>query len=107
MKKMKLIQQGDVILELVETLPKEAKRQKPRERGVVLADGETTGHAHVMAPMYTSLFLVGTLFYVKVEKQTTLTHEEHNHLEIPPGVYKVRQVREYDHFAEEARRVRD
>ena len=47
------------------------------------------------------------MFYIRVNKEKTVTHEEHNPVTIPPGVYRVRKVREYDHFAEEARAVAD
>ena len=103
------LQQGDVIIEKCQEIPKEAKAVKPRKhKGYVLADGETTGHCHAISETkYTSLFLVGSTMYLKVEHQVEIKHEEHKKLSIPIGIYTVRQVREYDHFLEEARAVRD
>ena len=36
-----------------------------------------------------------------------ITHEEHGPVRVPQGEYRVTRVQEYDHFAEEARRVVD
>jgi hypothetical protein len=41
------IRQGDVLLELVDELPPGAKEQPlDKERGLVIAEGEATGHSH-------------------------------------------------------------
>jgi hypothetical protein len=45
--------------------------------------------------------------YMRAPTGTTVVHEEHRVLEIPPGDYLIGIVREYDHFAEEARHVID
>jgi hypothetical protein len=42
-----------------------------------------------------------------VPKRITVTHEEHGPVELPKGIYKVEQVREYDYFSQQARRVYD
>lgn len=44
---------------------------------------------------------------MRVPSGTVVVHEEHYPVEVPPGDYQVGRVREYDHFAEEARRVID
>lgn len=36
-----------------------------------------------------------------------LTHQEHGTIPLPAGEYAADRVREYDHYAEEARRVAD
>jgi hypothetical protein len=38
---------------------------------------------------------------------TTVVHEEHHAVAIPPGDYLIGIVREFDHFAGESRRVID
>jgi hypothetical protein len=38
---------------------------------------------------------------------TEVVHEEHRAFSVPPGTYRIGAVREYDHFAEEARSVLD
>lgn len=102
-------QQGDVVGQLVDTVPTGVKLHVKRDG--VLAHGETTGHAHRLAEASGGLLYEaedGTL-YVKVgPKGATITHEEHGPVTLPPeSVYQVGRVAEYDHFQEEARQVRD
>lgn len=106
---MRQIQQGDVLLQQVKQIPTGTKARTPGTRGHVLAEGEATGHAHVIdateglelreAPD-------GTL-YARITSAVELRHEEHQTVTVPPGVYKVGKVQEFDHFAEEARDVLD
>lgn len=75
----------------------------------VLAEGEATGHAHRLlqdadVEVYEH---EGTLFLRVGAQGAGITHEEHGLGVIPAGDYRVGRVREYDHFAEEAREVRD
>lgn len=101
-------QQGDVLIEAVDSVPADAKIVPAKDRGFVLAEGEVTGHAHVIDKVADIEFVEkGGMFYLKVKKPATVRHEEHKPITIPPGNYRVRGVREYDHFAEEARRVID
>jgi len=101
-------QQGDVIIESVVELPKGAKLAKPGKRGWMLAEGETTGHAHTIDDTKSStLYTFGGILFLQVLQEVCLLHEEHKKQKIKPGLYKIRQVQEYDHFAEEARAVRD
>ena len=99
-----LYQQGDVLIEGIVNIPKEAKRIDGR---IVLAEGEATGHAHVITDKSATAFKVGDELFLELSKDTTVEHEEHHAITVAPGKYKVRKVREYDHFAEEAREVRD
>jgi len=105
-----VIQQGDVLLIKVEGEKPQA--QKPIEataRGFVLAEGEKTGHAHVLeARPGTTLFgLEGDDVLLHVEQESQVVHDEHGTGVVPAGDYVVRKVQEYDHFAEEARKVQD
>ena len=87
----------------------------------ILAFGEATGHKHQvnMADMVKE---VGVTLHMgtyrtagedvpdgfEVHNETvTLCHEEHNEIEIPPGKYVVRIVREFDHIAGRSRYVAD
>lgn len=109
-----MIQQGDVIIEVAD-IPKGAKKIDKGHfahllgiRGYVLAEGETTGHAHCISDVENvEMVEKDGMFFIRVLKDVTVTHEEHKPVKIPPGIYRVRKVREYDHFAEEARDVRD
>ena len=83
------------------------KRKRLQEP--ILADGETTGHAHrVISEKPVEVYeLDNGLREFLVEEPVTIVHEEHGKIEIPTGEYTSGIVREYDHFAEEARRVID
>jgi len=87
----------------------------------ILAFGEATGHKHQvnMADMVKE---AGVTLHMprfrtagedipdafEVHNETvTLCHEEHNEIEIPPGKYVVRIVREFDHIAGRSRYVAD
>lgn len=102
-----LIQQGDVLIELVESIPKRAYLVKPTKGRHILAEGEATGHAHVIVDEELEMFEEYDVLYMNVPKEATVTHEEHKPIAVPPGQYRVRKVREYDHFAKESRLVRD
>lgn len=103
-----LLQQGDVLLQKCPSIPENAKAKRPSSRGYVLAEGEVTGHAHTIVETgKAQLFESDNQVYLKVVKEVNLKHEEHNAIIIPAGDYIVKKVIEYDHFAEEARAVRD
>lgn len=90
---------GDVFLQAIETLP-EGVVALPHLR---LAEGEATGHAHVLessreiAPEDGPMLFEwdGQLYFRTGAKPTAVTHEEHARIEIPPGVYSVTIQREY------------
>ena len=87
----------------------------------VLAFGEVTGHKHqihmkdMLDKAEVTLHMgyrgeagidVPDAFEV-CEETVVLTHEEHNPIELPPGKYIVRIVREFDHIAGRSRYVAD
>ena len=87
----------------------------------VLAFGEVTGHLHqihmkdMLEAAEVTLHMgwhreagvdVPEAFEVR-EETVTLTHEEHNPLDVPPGKYVVRIVREFDHMTGRSRYVAD
>ena len=102
-KGMVWFQQGDVTIKPVESLPEGAEPVAGR----VLREGEATGHAHVATGEGVQLFMRGGTLYMRVPSGTEVVHEEHAAINVPPGVYEVGAVREYDHFAEESRVVLD
>lgn len=104
----KIYQQGDVVL-----IEAKAAGSKDALFDGVIQHGEATGHAHRIC-MYrhddvrTVMLKSDDKRYLRVGKDgIDITHEEHKTIHVPPGEYEVRIVREYDHFAEEARRVVD
>lgn len=104
-----IIQQGDVIIERIEAIPAETKKGTLKAGNIILAEGEVTGHAHRITQVAGVTFREGAdgMFYLANPKELSVTHEEHHTVTIPPGTWRVRKVREYDHFAEEARAVAD
>jgi hypothetical protein len=88
-----LYRHGDVLLAAVSALPIDAKPAP----GLILAHGELTGHAHrIRETGVAQLFTQGAFTYLHVTAaKATLVHEEHRPIELPTGVYRVWQQREY------------
>lgn len=104
---MRQQQQGDVTLDVAK-IPAMAKII----RGLVLAEGEATGHAHRLkvSDGVTAELLCeeGGDLYLRVSGGSVeLVHEEHAPQVIEQGEYRVGRVLEYDYETEEARRVQD
>ena len=102
-----LIQQGDVLFLQVNNLPVGGEKKETD----VIVEGEFTGHAHRIDrradQLSAFLYLVAGTLYLKNLEMCRVVHEEHNTVELPPGVWQIGRVREYDHFGEEAKMVRD
>ena len=131
--KYKKYQQGDVVMFQVddESYEKNVDQYGSREQTVhyntqshnnpILAFGEATGHIHQIrmkdmleeaeVTVHMSRFRTAgedTPQGFEVREETvTLTHEEHDPINIPPGKYLVRIVREFDHIAGRSRYVAD
>lgn len=98
------LQQGDVLMRQVEEIPQEAKSKKGR---AILAYGEVTGHCHEAIGEGVEVFERDGMLYLSAPHGAIVKHEEHKPITVPPGNYHIGIVQEYDHFAEEARRVAD
>ena len=99
-------QQGDVIYRRIDSLPSGAK-EVPRKNGrIVVMHGEQ-GHVHAISEVDAMFFEKDGKFYLKNDKQVTLTHEEHNHQVIEPGIWEIGQVREKDWLSGMVRPVID
>ena len=95
-------QQGDVLIIKVNKI--QGKKLSHR----VLMEGEITGHKHEVEKGEVELYEKEGTLYLRVKSETaTITHPEHHKIIIPQGDYEIKRVREYDHFEEEAREVRD
>ena len=106
-----LIQQGDVLIRSISEIPSDLKKFRQDHRGYVLAEGEHTGHFHGVVCVDDDVDMwkddsTGKL-YMSNRSDITVTHQEHSHISVPAGTWEVDYVKEYDHFAEEARNVRD
>lgn len=104
-------QQGDVLLLRVKKLPSGCKKVSCDKRGVVLAEGEHTGHHH-RSNNSDGLALMeapdGTRFLVNEgEGPAEITHEEHKPVTVNPGVWQIGGVIEKDWFNDMVRQVID
>lgn len=90
---MALYRHGDVIINQIDALPEGAKKRG----SVTLAYGEITGHSHRIAnPHSAETFEFDGQIYLKITAPTALLiHEEHATIELPQGIYRVWQQREY------------
>jgi hypothetical protein len=92
-----LVRQGDLLLVPVASVPEHAR--KAGSGRLVLAEGEATGHAHVVEDEHASLHVLGRgeprYLSVKGEGSVLLVHDEHDPLALLPGVFEVRRQREY------------
>ena len=74
----------------------------------ILAEGEATGHAHVVMGE-------GVELYEKPDKTLVLSsltggkvvHEEHGEIAIPAGMWEIGKVMEFNHSQKEAEEVKD
>jgi len=114
--KPKQKQQGDVLFQRLAKLPSEAGTNvgiyKMTDRGprLVLAEGEATGHAHILEPEGESdaqLIAIGERMLLKLSKGGTVTHEEHKPVRLEAGIWQVGRVREYDYLNQVTRAVAD
>lgn len=96
------LQQGDLLIKKVLTI----KGKKLNH--LTLAKGEATGHSHTITEGQAELYEKNGTLFLRVNSETAkLTHQEHKEINIPAGDYEINIVKEYDHFEEELRNVRD
>lgn len=91
----KQYRQGDILLIPVHSMPEKAEPVTTFHQ-IVIALGERTGHKHAMDALTATLYKLGRDMYIDAEEGATLLHEEHHAIRIEPGLYKVRQQRQYD-----------
>lgn len=106
---MKQYFQGDIPIIELDKLNIEVKFKKLPQDGVIVAEGETTGHHHKIVAEKTSeveIAQVGNEFYMRINKgEATIKHQEHAPITFGVGVYYIGKQWEYDELAE--RQVRD
>lgn len=106
-KRQPFAQQGDLYFYRLQTLPQGARQDT--HAGGQLAPGSTQGARHCVDPTRVRLYrlphpsaLDGPL--IEAPEGITVTHPEHGHIVLPPGLYGVTFQRS---FADELRRVAD
>lgn len=97
----KLYRQGDVLLVPVTAMPADTTPVK-RENGLaILAHGEVTGHHHAIRHDQVELVTsdqadeLRMWLSVTADEPVALTHQEHDTIMVPPGIYQVIGQREY------------
>lgn len=79
-------------------------KEKKKKRGI-LAEGEVTGHAHVVAAEVTTR--EDGVKEFSLPQADVVEHEEHGPVQLAGNKYLSDQVVEYNYDKEEARRVQD
>jgi len=88
-----LKRQGDILFAL--TIHKtHAPGARKIEDGVI-ALGETTGHAHKLEGDATLYSIAGGMTIAVGEAGADVVHEEHDKIELEPGIWIVHRQREY------------
>lgn len=94
------IRHGDVLIfGAASPLGADATPVTPTPRGIVLAEGEVTGHAHRIANSDGAVLYEwngGRYLDVVAADGVQLTHEEHHTVTIPQGLHEIRIQREYE-----------
>jgi hypothetical protein len=99
-----MFQHGDLILIPVDEIPPEATpSKKPR----LLAEGELTGHAHVVSMLGAMVLEHMGRKFLEAPNGANPTHEEHHEIALPPGKYEIRRVQEHDPVSDLPRPVSD
>lgn len=87
--------QGDVLFVRIDSVPEGVKALKATRGRHILAEGETTGHAHAIAAKGVSAYADGAgLTYLTVEELAEVKHEEHGAIPLEPGNWLVKRQRE-------------
>lgn len=124
-----MARQGDVLIVAIPALPTGATPRPRTKRGVVLAEGEVTGHAHTItrkdvvhydaptavdaarrllrdAGLTFEIHTGAAISFLDVATESKLTHEEHSTIAVPAGPKVVIIQREWSD-ADEPRQVLD
>jgi hypothetical protein len=98
-------QQGDVLLKRIQSLPWGEQKEVTKQR-LVVAHGES-GHSHVIENDGATMLLIGETFYLQLEKDSIIKHEEHKPIHLEKGIWEIGRVQEYDWFSKMVRQVVD
>lgn len=99
------IRHGDFVLYPLDKLPK--SKEIKNNGSYVLGEGTTTGHKHILTAKGLKVYSVKEKIYFKLSSKGKVTHEEHNALNIPAGIWELGHEREKDHFSGAVRQVID
>lgn len=100
------IQQGDLILIKIDSLPNKTKKILSKKR-CILAEGEHTGHNHAVEDDEAELLEIGEKMILCLQNKAVLTHQEHKPITLDPGIWEIGRIQEFDYFSMMARQVMD
>lgn len=89
---------GDVVLEEISDMPEDcSKVDHTNTDGIILAEGEKTGHRHRVDTKDGELYSVPKRDWriLVLKKPAKLFHEEHKTITLPAGKYRVHIKRQY------------
>lgn len=89
--------QGDVLIERVQEVIRKSSKNK-KLKSVVLAEGEATGHAHVLRAQdgdFADWWKQDGHQFASITAPAVVVHEEHKSIELERGTYKITRQREY------------
>lgn len=106
MKNKNQSQQGDVLFHRLETMPEGTQKLIAKGR-CVLANGEHTGHQHVVEDDEAELIKIGERMILKLKRAVPAKHPEHGPFDNEPGLLEIGQVQECDYLSKMSRPVMD
>lgn len=99
---MNMYRQGDILI--VECSDPQGPFLEPifgDNRGIVLAEGEVTGHCHAIPEVEVTAFGVMLRPELVISPiDFTIVHPEHDTVRVPAGSYRIIPQREYDPFGD-------
>jgi hypothetical protein len=108
---MNIYRHGDLLIKEIKELPKTIKKIA-QGNSFVLAEGETTGHKHILISNETKTGFevyqdVNGSFVLDLKANAEVSHEEHKTIKIKKGIYFVETEREYNWFEKAIKKVVD
>lgn len=108
--KNNIVRHGDLIIKPIKTDKSKLKFLGKFDK-FVLAEGETTGHKHLLIAEPSTAFNVYQneqgQYVLEMENVGEIKHEEHNTVKLLPNMYVVGNEREYNYFEQQSQRVID
>ena len=89
--------QGDIFFRRIDKIPNNVEKIDPvAGKGLVVAEGEATGHFHLFGDTDTATMFQGPnprQKFVELQAPQELVHDEHKKISFEPGLYELRQKR--------------
>lgn len=103
----KTAQHGDLCLRKLDGILPTAEFKMISKHRCVLAEGEVTGHAHIVEDDEAELIQQGERILLRLGRSATVRHEEHKPITLSPGIWEIGRVKEYDYLSKMVRNVAD